>query len=485
MSASSEFIALAREQMALLAQGLGASLSILYLTQELVEAQAGETKLIPVLVYPETPLLRQGDENALNDLSKIDSVTVASKIRTGNNALKLPGSANSMFVGKTLVPDNQQRSIAAGENRTVLSSQFIKDLSPNLSDMQDEFLLDRNQMVLPLIHEGMMMGVLVTSRLEQAWSEKERSEIERVAQTLALAYVLDRKRAWMHSQLHSSQILQEKQQDLLDNLLHQFRNPLTALRTFGKLLMKRLGTADANREVAASIVRESDRLQELLQKFDEVIDLTSDDLSPLLPPSPSVIVAPVQKPPKQVLLLPGSDETATDCYIADILLPLLDSAKAIAQERKLELIIEVSTTQVQVRANTKALREVLSNIIDNALKYTPAGGKILVQAGQKKVKETKEKVSLQGVAISDTGPGIPVQDLEHLGERHYRGVQAQTTIPGTGLGLAIAKQLIEQMQGEIEVFSPALKPIIQLPNQGTTFIIWLPEVEKEKLGVRS
>ena len=481
MSASSEFIALAREQMALLAQGLGASLSILYLTQELVEAQAGETKLIPVVVYPETPLLRQGDENALNDLSKIDSVTVASRIRADNNALKLPGG-NSLFAREMLVPDNQQRSIASGENRTVLSSQFIKDLSPNLSNIQDEFLLDRNQMVLPLIHEGMMMGVLVTTRWEQAWSEKERSEIERVAQTLALAYILDRKRAWMHSQLHSSQILQEKQQDLLDNLLHQFRNPLTALRTFGKLLMKRLGAGDVNREVAASIVRESDRLEELLQKFDEVIDLTTDDLSPLLPPSPSVIVAPVQKPPKQVLLLPGSDETETDCYIADILLPLLESAKAIAQERKLKLIIEVSTTEVQVRANTKALREVLSNIIDNALKYTPAGGKILVQAGQKKL---KEKVSLQGVAISDTGPGIPVQDLEHIGERHYRGVQAQTTIPGTGLGLAIAKQLIEQMQGEIEVFSPALKSMIQLPNQGSTFIIWLPEVEKEKLGVRS
>ena len=64
-----------------------------------------------------------------------------------------------------------------------------------------------------------------------------------------------------------SQMIQEKQQDLLDSLLHQFRNPLTALRTFGKLLMKRLQPGDKNREVATSIVRESERLQELLQKF--------------------------------------------------------------------------------------------------------------------------------------------------------------------------------------------------------------------------
>jgi signal transduction histidine kinase len=474
MSASSEFVALAREQMALLAQGLGATLSILYLAQELVEAQAGETKLIPVVVYPETPLLRQADENALDDLSKIDSVTVESgEVRLYNATVVPKGKGKS---GHTLILPNVKRRLLAAGDVPARKSQFTpKDTkTSNLPSTQNEFLLDCNQMVLPLIHEGMMMGVLVTNRSEQAWSEQERSEIERVAQTLALAYILDRKRAWLQQQLHASQILQEKQRDLLDNLLHQFRNPLTALRTFGKLLMKRLGVGDVNRDVAASIVRESDRLQELLQKFDEVIDLTTDDLALVLPPSSEVVISPLaQKTPKQALLLPGSDETETDCYLADILLPLLDSASAIAQERKLELIIEVPTTKTQIRANTKALREVLSNIIDNALKYTPTGGKVLVQAGQKK---TKEKINLQGVAISDTGPGIPVQDLEHIGERHYRGVQAQTEIPGTGLGLAIAKQLIEEMQGEMEVLSPALKSIIQLPNRGTTFIIWLPEV---------
>ena len=341
MSASSEFVALAREQMALLAQGLGATLSILYLAQELVEAQAGETKLIPVVVYPETPLLRQADENALDDLSKIDSVTVESgEVRLYNATVVPKGKGKS---GHTLIlPNVKRRLLAAGDDLPARKSQFApkNTKTSNLPSIENEFLLDCNQMVLPLIHEGMMMGVLVTNRSEQAWSEQERSEIERVAQTLALAYILDRKRAWLQQQLHASQILQEKQRDLLDNLLHQFRNPLTALRTFGKLLMKRLGVGDVNREVAASIVRESDRLQELLQKFDEVIDLTTDDLDLFLQPSSEVIISPlVQKLPKQALLLPGSDETETDCYLADILLPLLDSAGAIAQERKLELII--------------------------------------------------------------------------------------------------------------------------------------------------
>jgi signal transduction histidine kinase len=70
-----------------------------------------------------------------------------------------------------------------------------------------------------------------------------------------------------------------------------------------------------------------------------------------------------------------------------------------------------------------------------------------------------------------------VEDLGHLGERHYRGVQGQTEIPGSGLGIAIAKQLIQQMQGEIQVFSPAINTVITSPNiPGTTFIIWLPQV---------
>jgi signal transduction histidine kinase len=447
MSASSDFLALCREQIALLTQGLGATLSIVYLTQELVETPSGDAKLIPVVIYPETAFLPQGEETA--------QATAPKQLRV-RNALVLP--------------NQHQRLLTAGSESSTSSWQSeIPDASqPHL---QEEYLLSGNQIVLPLVYEGVMMGLLVTGRADQAWNELEQSQIQRIAETLAIACILDQRRAWLQQQLHEQQILQEKQRDLLDNLLHQFRNPLTALRTFGKLLLKRFRPADTNRDVANSIVRESDRLQELLQQFDQVIDLTETDLAPLqLSESEVFVEATFQKDAKPPLLLPGTGDKAVDCSLADILEPLLISAKAIAQERKLKIIIEVKHNLPLVRANIKALREVLNNIIDNALKYTQTGGKILIQAGQK-------KADFQGIVISDNGPGIPAEDLEHLGERHYRGVQAQTEIPGTGLGLAIAKQLIEQMQGEIEVFSPAINSQLTLPNRpGTTFIIWLPEV---------
>src|SRR5207237_7776886 len=135
---------------------------------------------------------------------------------------------------------------------------------------------------------------------------------------------------------------------------------------------------------------------------------------------------------------------------AAVLEPLLVSAKASAQERNLDLQTENPTDLPLVQGNTKALREVLSNLIDNALKYTPSGGQVDIRVGEKRQTAQGEMI---GIAISDSGPGIPPQDLEHLFERHYRGVQAATAIPGSGLGLAIAKELIGQMHGEIEVFS--------------------------------
>lgn len=447
ISASSDFIALCQEQISLLTQGLGASLSVIYLTQEIGEKPTEQAQLIPVVVYPETAILKQRKQ--------LPQGRIIEEIQVGN-----------------ILPSSGQKSKLS----TMVSSK--EDPSPESVSQQtatpphpeDEYLFSDKQIVLPLIYEGLMMGLLVTGREDRAWNESEESQIQSIAKTLAIACILDQRQVWLQQQLHQQQILQEQQRDLLDNLLHQFRNPLTAIRTFGKLLFKRLRPTDPNREVATSIVRESDRLKELLQQFDQVIDLSDADLAPTPLTASNTVEASVQTESKPPLLLPGTGEQITNCHLTDLLAPLLISAQAIAQERNLKLIANIPENLPLVKANIKALREVLNNIIDNALKYTPAGGKICIQAGEK-------KANFQGIAISDTGPGIPPEDLEHLGERHYRGVQAQTEIPGTGLGMAIAKQLIAQMQGEIEVFSPALNSNITSPKQpGTTFIIWLPEV---------
>ncbi len=457
--ASSEFVALCKSQVAVLTQGLGAALSAVYLTEELVEG--AEAKLIPVVVYPEATVVWEEDDTDLVLPEQMGKIVTIPRLLRSPPRLLPQGSDNDQEVDSTS------------------------------ADWEENFLRQQRQIVLPLMYEGVVMGLLVTGREDRPWNEREKATIERIARSLAIAYLMDQRRAWFEQQLTQQRRLQAQQRDMLHDLLHQFRNPLTALRTFGKLLLKRLRPGDKNQEVASSIVRESDRLQELLQQFDAALDSSEGDIVLPLTLTAAPVAEACQLPtrgdqggisPTANSLLPGKALTLETFSVAAVLEPLLVSARAIAQERNLELQAEIPTDLPLVQGNANALREVLSNLIDNALKYTPAGGKIDIRVGEKR--RTSQGEAL-GIAISDTGPGIPPQDLEHLFERHYRGVQASTAIPGSGLGLAIAKELIEQMHGEIEVFSPAqpvwakqnsesaIGNVQDNPARGTTFIVWL------------
>jgi signal transduction histidine kinase len=398
MPTSSEFIELCQSQISLLTQALGASLSVIYLTEELVES--AQARLIPVAAYPD----------------------------------------NSVAVERS--------------NRLALPPSDIQELDP-----VEMGLAQQRQLVLPLIHEELVFGLLVTEREDRPWTPWERSQIERVAGTLALACVMDQRAQWLDQAQRQHRSIQTQQHDVLDNLLHQLKSPITALRTFGKLLVKRMQPEDPNREIAGSILRESDRVQDLLQQFDRAIDI--DVL-------PEDTTRPIPLLPAGVLT--ASNLELTPCSVQEILLPLIETASAIAQDKNLLLRTEIPNSLPLFSANSGALREVLSNLTDNALKYTPNGGEVHIKAYLDR--------DCIYVWVSDTGLGIPPEDLEHMFERHYRGVQAQGDIPGTGLGLAIARRLVEQMNGSIQVFSPLKKEgwitqAIQPPNQGTSFVVTL------------
>ena len=116
-------------------------------------------------------------------------------------------------------------------------------------------------------------------------------------------------------------------------------------------------------------------------------------------------------------------------------------------------------------ADEQMTGQVLSAILTNALNYTPAGGTITVST---QVEEAHGRM-WTGFAVSDTGPGIPVEDQERLFERFFRGKSGRTsTSPGTGLGLSIAREIIYRHGGRIEVTSAGM------PGEGTTFSVWLP-----------
>ena len=122
---------------------------------------------------------------------------------------------------------------------------------------------------------------------------------------------------------------------------------------------------------------------------------------------------------------------------------------SIAQDKNITFMSDIDDGLPLISSNPKALTEVLNNLLDNAVKYTPEGGKICVEIVKQKSTPEGEKIVVE---ISDTGYGIPPEDQKHIFERHYRGVQEEGDIDGTGLGLAIVKELCDKMSVDIEIF---------------------------------
>jgi signal transduction histidine kinase len=489
---SSEYVSLCQAQLALLLQSLGASLGAVYLAEE---HQTGTARLVRVAAIPDADTVMRAEKRWLPTTATISPNPIA-PVSPEFTAFRAPES--SLAPEKSEEPFEEKSAIDPP-----LASSSAQNSTPGAWLMPTDRPIQPYQQVLPLVHETLVLGILVTERHDRAWLPSEHRQLEHIAKTLALACVIDQRAEWLRQQQIQQPILQQQQQDLFDNLLHQFRNPLTALRTFGKLLMKRMIETDANREIATSIVRESDRLQDLLKQFEAAIDSewAGDSMATPSTPFPfsvEIIMESGATQPQTSLLPAGPlsrEPLACQSWdLLSILQPLLFSAQAIAEEKQLQLQVLLPDSPVPVLAEPKALREVLSNIIDNAIKYTPVGKiQVNLRAGsssnpgaapdvpqsfdlpQASASVDPQPAPIQ-IWITDSGLGIPADDLPHLFERHYRGVQATTGIPGTGLGLAIARELLQQMHGDIHLFSPpdaAGWLGEDLPSHGTTVMILL------------
>ena len=423
--ASPEFASLCKSQVELLRKGMGAAWSAVYLTSEVAEEY--QKQLVLFDAYPQLikRMPQQISELELEDL--LQQVAAKFRLRPCN-----------------LIADPSQENL-----QSIVSSSLDN--------------LVTKQLVLPLIHEDVALGLLITVREDRFWQNQELEQVKEIANTLAIGCFLERQSQWYRQQLEQQEYLRHWEQEQLGNLLHQLRNPLTALRTFSKLLVKRLLPEDRNRRVAENMLSESDRLKGLIDRFAEEVECGVD---PVTLSTTSVRLNEGSTSSNFLLPSKASELLAVD--LKQLLEPLLQTALAIADEKSIRLVRQVADDLPLVQGDFAGLREVFNNLLDNAIKYTPTSGQVRLRSIR--------QGSLVGIAIDDNGYGISDIDQERLFERHYRGAQAASDIPGTGLGLAIAKQLIEQMGGDIEVISP--NP--QLDNQdlpGTIFTVWLQTIE--------
>jgi signal transduction histidine kinase len=426
---SSHFIELCRSQLMLLGN-MGAEKGIVYTARMTIEGQ--EPKLEPLVAYP--------DENTWQEQVGFSKV--------------LSGTAED--------PDMMLSDMVATN----------LDLS-RLNQPRPVQKWPPQKLLQPLAYEGIIIGLLWVVRIDRPWQEPERHQIEQISRTVSLAAIIDQERQWATQTIEKQQKIQSRQQKLFDNLLHQLRNPLTAIYTFGKLLVKKIPVEDANQRIAINILRESEHLKELMEQLDNFTGVRQLETGTnLLLPEGGIIDSNnfeqvEQNVSESLSLLPPASLQLQPCSVSEILEPILANAAAIAQEKQLFFSSEIPTDLAPVLASASALREVLGNLVDNALKYTLQG---IVQV---RVAVSDRQLS---IVISDSGLGIPAADLPCLFQRSYRGVQASGNIPGTGLGLSIVRELLEQMGGKIRVVSPTSYDS-QGKAIGSEFTVLLPTAD--------
>ena len=141
-----------------------------------------------------------------------------------------------------------------------------------------------------------------------------------------------------------------------------------------------------------------------------------------------------------------------------------------AKVANLKLITQPSlTTQPTAEGDERRLVQALEEILENAITFTPAGGKISIETKTVEQKDSRDQVHTWAtISVSDTGPGMTLEEQERAFDRFFRGTQAESGhIPGTGLGLSIAQAIVNAHGGYITVTSQI--------GEGSTFTIWMPQ----------
>ncbi len=224
-----------------------------------------------------------------------------------------------------------------------------------------------------------------------------------------------------------------RQQSFVANASHELRTPLALIRASAEAVQRRL---------PSDLARCTELLEDIVAESDHTAALVND-----------------------LLLLSRLDsgqlELAREPLDLAQMLPELTRQVASLATTK-GIVVHTSEATGCAFADPTRLRQVLLIVLDNALKHTPAGGSIMLQASS-----DGRQVQVQ---ISDTGSGIAAADLPHVFERFYRSEQARATGNGSGLGLSIAKALMEAMRGQIGLTS--------LSGQGTTVTLVLPAPPK-------
>lgn len=231
-----------------------------------------------------------------------------------------------------------------------------------------------------------------------------------------------------NNMLDKIESLVKSQQEITDNVAHDLRIPLTRIRLIAESLLTARGEKTDSQESVSIIIEESDRLLEMINTMLEIKSIEM-----------GIAVWDL-----------------TDVDVAEVVKQACEFFQLAAEDKGLTLNLKQVISFV-VKADLRCLQRVFSNLIDNAVKYTPPGGNIEIT-----MRAVNNEIAVE---ISDTGIGIAPDALPRIFERFYRGDKSRN-ISGLGLGLSLAETIIKAHGGRIKVESTV--------GNGSTFTVFLP-----------
>jgi len=317
--------------------------------------------------------------------------------------------------GKT-VPTASIASWVSEHRTPVIVADVGTDLRPFI---QIDSLLKagtKSLIAVPLTAKEKIQGVLEVINKKQAIFTQEDADILSVLAAQAAIAV------------ENSRLYQ--QADLLNELVHELRTPLASVLTIAYLLKRNDLTEEQRQQFADSIAVEITRMNDMASSYLEYSRLEAGRLS----------------------------FSTTSFDLKTLITECCRTFKPKADEGGITFQISLPEQPLLIKADENKIKQVVINLINNAIKYNQAGGLVIVRLWGNE--------QTAGFSIQDTGVGIPETDLPHVFEKFFRAHNIQETYPGTGLGLSICKRIVEIHGGTISIQS-------QL-NAGSTFTVELP-----------
>jgi PAS domain S-box-containing protein len=221
--------------------------------------------------------------------------------------------------------------------------------------------------------------------------------------------------------------------EFVSTVSHDLRSPLTSVIGYSELIER---AGPLNEQQRDFVGRIQDSIQHITSLINDLLDIGSIEA--------------------------GIDTRREFVQLEGILRYTIDMLHGQIKAKRLKIEIDITPSLPSLRANPIRLRQVLDNVVGNAIKYSPSGGKIFIS-----IHAEGNQVILQ---VTDQGPGIPPEDQPHIFDKFYRATNIGSDVEGSGLGLAIVKNIVENHQGRIWVESTL--------GKGSSFFIVIPVISE-------